>query len=203
MIDTGPLDVGVDAPPTGLLSITKESRSGVSENLTAEGSLDWAHWGRNTVTAFNHRSPGGLILQGTTTGTAALPMLSSKKFVWSDGTPTTSASTSDGLVFTTIGEGQTFQVSASPTSTRTLRVYTGWANKAVGGITATLSDGSAPMAIATGSGGSSFSVDYDRFVIVFRSGTAGATLTVKFAKTASGGAASGSGSVDLFAATLQ
>ncbi len=197
-IDTAPPDTGMVG--TGALTITVERISGADVNLTAEGALDWAHWGHGTVTAFTHRAAfGGLIQKGDATGTAGITALSNKRFVWSDGSPTPSASTPDGLVFGTPGEGYAFDVAASPTTTRTLRVYVGWYRQAGGTISATLSDGSAAP-VSAPSAGNSLGVDYDRVVVTFRSATAASTLKIKAVRL---NTPTTGGSFDFFAATLQ
>jgi hypothetical protein len=190
-----------DTSPTGpVLTIAVESTSETDVNLTAEGTVDWAHWGNTAVTAFNHRAlGGGLIKPGSATGSPGMTGLSKKTFVWSDGLPTPSASTDDGLVFGTAGEGYAFDVAASLTKTRTLRLYIGWYSRAAGTVTATLSDGSAPAVMASSSG-SALGMDYDRFVITFRAASPTASVTIKATRTM--GAFAG-GSLDFFAATLQ
>jgi hypothetical protein len=197
--DTAVTDTGADSSGGPVLTITTEPTTAVEVNLTAEGTVDWAHWGFGTVDTFTHRlGPGVYIQKGAATGSAGTTALSMKKFSWSNGTPTAAASTSDGLVFGSTGEGYTFDVAASPTKSRTLRLYVGWYNRAKGTISATLSDGSAPPVMVS-SGGTATGVEYTRFVVTFRSA---ATATVTIQATRTTGTFAG-GSLDFFAATLQ
>jgi hypothetical protein len=208
-VDTAVVDMG--APDAivgpggdkGQLTINPQSITAADVNLTSEGSLDWAHWGLGSATGFNHKaSGGGLVTIGTPTGTPGPTGLSSKNFVWSDGTPTAATSTQDGLVFANIGDGYTFTVPATPLKTRTLRLYVGWYKEGYGTVTATLSDGSAPSVSASAGNVSGVGVEYTRFNVTFRSKASTATVTIK-ATRALPSSGSASGSMDYFAATLQ
>src|SRR5258708_2482987 len=79
-------------PPTGgqLSGTLEHPVTETSVNLTAEGTSDWAHWGLNNNTSFDHKSTGnGQISNIITTGTGPLQYPNNfTHFTWSDGTPT-------------------------------------------------------------------------------------------------------------------
>ena len=61
-------------------------------NLTAEGTLDWAHWGLAIKSDFDHKAGGASqISDVTTVGTVEQFPDALTGFSWSDGTPTASA----------------------------------------------------------------------------------------------------------------
>ncbi len=148
--DTGSTDTGSDTGTTGLLTGTgmQPSYSIFPVNLTAEGTLDWAHWGRGSATAFDHKATGGTaITSGTPSAAPNWYGGYSESFSWSDGTPlTTMPATSTGIFFDTAGKNIVFTSAADNASTRTLKVYLAWnagSTSTMGTITAHLSDSSA------------------------------------------------------------
>jgi hypothetical protein len=197
--DTGtPVDTG--PPLTGTLTLAGDVTTAADIDLSALGTADWAHWGKGSVTTFNHRATGGLIASGTALSSLMSTSLAvvTKKYIWSDGTPTASASTVDGVAASANADMYQFEVAASATTLRTLVVYVGSYLKATATVTATLSDGSAIPATATTTGTSG--VQYSKFTATFRAGKAGAKLTIKLTK---GTAGAGSSYLALHAATLQ
>src|SRR5512138_2619406 len=66
-------------------------------DLTAEGTLDWTHWGLNTETDFDQKSGGGNQLSNFTqiTGAVSNPVSqfgdAAVGFSWTDGVPTPNA----------------------------------------------------------------------------------------------------------------
>ncbi len=113
--------------------------------LSAEGSRDWAHWGKNGVTSFDHKSGVPTFFQtflklGTNIVTATDD---STAWSWIGGTPSLNASNSMTGVF--IGgytNGFELQLPAS-TNLRTAKIYVGLAS-ARGRLQAFLNDSSAP-----------------------------------------------------------
>ncbi|MBA3936440.1 MAG: immunoglobulin domain-containing protein [Planctomycetes bacterium] len=171
-------------------------------NLTAVGTIDWAHWGAGSGVSpwFDHKASGGgqisqiaAINNGPFGNDANSLMVCS----WSDGSPTASATgtTSDIRMINT-GDGVTITVPAD-TSPKTLRIYVTVYN-AGGTFSAHLSDGSAPD-YADGSffstGGSSAAC----YVLVYSAATGGQTLSVSWRM---GGQLGSWGSANLHAAAL-
>lgn len=152
-----------------------------SVNLTAEGTLDWAHWGLSTATDFDQKSGGANQISNFTQisggGTAARFDNALAAFSWSDGTPTASATGSTtGVYVGGLDDGFEFTVAAD-TTTKFLKVYAGCWN-AQARIEATLSDGSAAAFVdetlddyGTGSAGV--------YTIKFAANSAGQTLTIR------------------------
>src|SRR5947207_15024819 len=66
-----------------------------SVNLTTEGTSDWAHWGLNTATDFNHKATGGTQISNVSLigagSTKARFRDSASTYTWTGGTPTASA----------------------------------------------------------------------------------------------------------------
>lgn len=151
-------------------------------DLTAEGNLDWTHWGLATPTDFDQKSPvvneisnftaisgdGSEVSQFGNAATA---------FSWTDGTPTAGIDgTTTGVYISGLDNGFEFTVAAD-TTTKFLRVYAGGWNSRVH-VEATLSDG----------GGTEYvdeSLDdygvgtADVHTIKFAADSAGQTLTVR------------------------
>jgi uncharacterized repeat protein (TIGR01451 family) len=153
-----------------------------SINLTTEGALDWAHWGRNGPTAFDHK---GTVTQQITDitklGTNSVGWFNDcpTAFTWTDGYPTLSVlSTPTGIdVGGVVGNGFQITVPAS-TNLRTLKLYVGvW--YAQGKLEATLSDGSAP-AFVDSSMNRNNGASSGLYTINFKAGSAGQSLKIRF-----------------------
>src|SRR5262245_626744 len=122
---------------------------GTAINLTAEGPLDWVHWGLYTETSLDRKagvSPliSDFTLVGAPNGFAYAD--NRNGYSWSDGTPTASVTnTTTGVwAYSLPPMGSGFQISApADTGLRTLKVYVG-AYAARGRFEAFLSDNSAP-----------------------------------------------------------
>ncbi len=198
--DTGPFDTGADVGPTaGSLSGTGAQFTATPLSLSTEGALDWAHWGRNDVGAWNHKSGANLITQGTNGSPSRwgeFPIA----FTWVGGTPTATEATgtNDGIYHATIGNSFNFEVAAHHTQERTLKVYTTW-NGSTGTITGTLSDNSAPPWASTipPAGGTGNWIQVAVHTIKFRAGSPNQKLAVKITTTG------GIYGIALLAATLQ
>lgn len=150
-------------------------------DLTARGTLDWAHWGMGSPTSYAHKA--GVTQQisnFTKLGAAPVGWFSDNPttFSWTDGTPTASASnTATGVLTNTVGNGFQLTIPADE-NVKTLRLYVGvW--YAQGKLEATLSDGSAPAYVdtsVTNNAGSSHAV----YTISFNADSPGQTLTVNY-----------------------
>ena len=152
-------------------------------NLTAEGMLDWTHWGLNTESDFDQKSPGPNRISNFTPITGDLPNDifrfddAGVGYSWSDATPTPSATVSTaGLFIAGLTNGFQFTVAAS-TNTSILRVYAGAWNAQLH-FTASLSDGSAPAYVDesvddTGAGQAAI------YTVTFAADSPGQTLTVR------------------------
>jgi hypothetical protein len=168
--------------------------SATAANLTTEGIADWIHWGDASL---NRKSGVAAQLSGYTLiggGTVNKYSNDPRPLSWTDGTPTaTSTNNKNGVYVDGLGNGFSFTAPAD-TSTRTLTVHVGGWNSG-GTLLAQLSDGSAAnftdvTAAATG--------QYDRnYVISYKAGSAGQTLTVRWTMS------SGTGNVALNGAALQ
>ncbi|QVL50304.1 MAG: hypothetical protein KFB96_07670 [Thiocapsa sp.] len=189
------------SPAAGLLQTTL-SATASPVNLTAEGTLDWVHWGRSTPTDVN-RKAGAAAQIGTLTsidgtGFGRFSNGGRPAYTWSDGTPTASATTNAGVALFGAGRGYALTVPAD-TEARTLVVYVGgWNSNSR--LDVSLSDGSAaPYSVALSpSDGNPLRDDYDvRLAITYQAASAGQTLNLRYEQTSAGG------TVNFMAATLQ
>ena len=167
-------------------------------DLTAEGTLDWAHWGLVSAGSFNHKAAvtpqistfsniGGSVSQYSNNPTG---------FSWSDGTPAGSAVTTTTGVFVS-GVSRGFRITAAAdTTARTLRVYIG-AWHVQGHMVAQLSDGSAPDFVDTFAASSRGPVTLGLYVLTYRAGSSGQSVIVTFTQDSLA-----PGNVTLQAATL-
>src|SRR5262245_56265576 len=105
-----------------------QSLSNTNVNLTAEGRLDWAHWGLNSTNDFNHESGvSQAITNFTLAGSGPVELLTtnSVRFDWTNGTPTLSATNVTTGLFVT-GTANGFQFTApADTFLRRLNIYVG------------------------------------------------------------------------------
>ncbi|MEO8367681.1 MAG: hypothetical protein ABI806_00575, partial [Candidatus Solibacter sp.] len=166
--------------------------------LTTEGTIDWTHWGLNTVADYDHKSGaveqiGNFTLVGGTPGRYANNAVG---FTWTDGTPILSATNSTtGIYVPGLNQGFRLTVSAGTTS-RTLKVYVG-AWRAQGQIVASLSDGSAVDFVDGSLSNSAGVTTLGVYTLVYRAASPGQTLTVTFTNQSTT-----FGNVTLQAATL-
>ncbi len=176
----------------GLLSGSGTS-SAAAVNLTAEGGLDWVHWGDGSL----NRKAGvtAQISSDSVIGTGNVPTYSNdpRPLSWTDGTPTAiSSNNMNGIYINGAGQGFSFTAPAD-TTTRTLVVHVGgWYSGAT--LTAHLSDGSASdfVDVTTAATG-----QYDRnYTLSYSAGAAGQTLKVSWVMSC------GNGNVTLNAAAL-
>lgn len=166
--------------------------SGASFDLTASGTLDWAHWGLTGGTSFEHKATGGGRISGATVidggsgpGQYSDPVT---LFAWSDGTTTSSVSNTGTGIFTS--GGFEFTVPAD-TNSRVLKVYVGGSNSS-GKLTAHLLDRSSPDYVDTdassvGVGSTDGIHYYVVYTLVYQSAKAGQTLDIKWERNGGGG----------------
>jgi fibronectin type 3 domain-containing protein len=165
---------------TGSVSGIFQSATAGDVNLTAEGTLDWAHWALTDANSYNHKNiatpmisdvtplPGSPRAQGT---------ISTQTFTWSDGTPSAAAAaTPNDLGTFGFFHGFTFTVPAD-TTPRVLRVYVGVRNFR-GQLVARLSDGSAADAVNSSLFSTAGADTGGVYTIPYRAGSAGQTLSV-------------------------
>ena len=115
-----------------------------SVDLTAEGTLDWTHWGFDATNLFTRKATfAPRITNFVVFGTAPsqFPTNSVPQFTWTNGTPITEAATSNELAIVGSDAGFEFDVAAD-TTVRRLTLYFGLIGTHAS-IEATLSDGSA------------------------------------------------------------
>ncbi|HKS38236.1 MAG TPA: Ig-like domain-containing protein, partial [Verrucomicrobiae bacterium] len=164
---------------------------GADVNLTAEGPLDWVHWGLVTETTVNRKASvtpviGNFRVVDAPTGSAYVFRYADNYngYSWRDGTPLASVTNTPTGVWAydtpALGSGFEFSVPAD-TSVRTLKVYVG-TFAARGEFTARLSGSSAP-------GYTNSSLFNDRngpggvYSIDFAADSAGQQLTVRWVLT--------------------
>ena len=120
--------------------------AGTNIDLTAEGILDWAHWGLVDTNSFDHK--GGVTVQISNAvlfGTNSFQQYSTNLhgYSWSNGAPTIAATNSTtGISVTGLTNG--FQITAPANQVvKELKIYLG-AYKARGSVQILLNDSSAP-----------------------------------------------------------
>jgi hypothetical protein len=154
-------------------------------DLSAEGTVDWAHWGLTSASSFNHKSVMTQQISNYTrlgTGTIQRYTNNPNLYSWSGGTPTASAANIDtGLWVIGVNNGYQITIPAD-TSTRTLKVYVGVCFTR-GQFEASLSDGSAPVYIDTSLVNPS-ATSNRVYTLSYRAGSSGQTLTVKWTEIA-------------------
>ena len=122
-----------------------------SVNLTAEGSEDWADWGLNSATDFNHKNIASRQISDINKiGPRPTIRFSGSKLTtfWSDGSPTVGPGTNTAGIYT-YDTDNGFEINApADTTDRTLKVYVdAW--RCTGRLEVTLSDGSASPYVDT------------------------------------------------------
>ncbi|GEM_PF-2449537 len=186
---------------------------GPSYDLTALGTVDWAHWGHGgSDPSFDHKSTGGgqisdltqIAASGKPFGVAdPAPKWSVS---WTDGTPTASA-TADGRYYYTegLGNGWSLTVPADTSPRKFFLLCGGWGTH--GTLTAELSDGSAAAYSVdlwdTSAPNPETSMEHYSYLVQinYQAAAAGQTLTIRYIK-AQNDPRWNSGSVDIKAAWL-
>jgi hypothetical protein len=183
-------------------------------DLTALGTADWVHWGREKTELpkgqfhFDRMANGGNQISNVTLlGSAEVGMFATefRSVSWSNGTPTGSVNGERGAIWSAASvaaSGPTgFQLTApADTTPRTLYVYAGGL-RVTCKLTAHLSDGSAPdytVERLCGVGGEANYTYLHR--ISYNAASTGQTLTITYVKTTE---VDSHDSIDLIAAWLQ
>jgi hypothetical protein len=182
---------------TPLLSGTRVNIPG-STNLTAEGTTDWTHYGRQNSNDVNRKA--GTAPQILMSSNVAVKRFGSysRNFSWSDGVTggnlvASEASTTGGTYLDNTGDAYTITAPAG-TGTRTLRLYT-LCFRGSCALSAHLSDSSAADyndTVTNDTGGT-----YSMYTLTYRAGSSPRNLTVTWTYTNDT-----NGSLDLLAATL-
>jgi hypothetical protein len=120
-------DAGTTATAPYISSTTGSALLGI--DLTSEGRLDWAHWGLNKASDYNHKNiPNPLLWTLASVGTRPITLysgVSDTTFGWSDGIPTTSAMSRNGVQVSGVNEGFVVTAPAGVPDARVLRLYVG------------------------------------------------------------------------------
>jgi hypothetical protein len=174
-----PVEIFINTNGGSLTGTKSPVTAGV--DLTADGNLDWAHWGLAERNSFDHKF-GGVqqIPNFTTLGTNALQQLTDypTSFSWSDGVPTPSSSgTQTGVFITGLANGFEFSIPAS-TTTRTLKLYVGLYG-GQGNFQAFLNDFSAP-AFTDSSLKSFYGNAYGLYTLNFAAASPNQVLKIRF-----------------------
>jgi hypothetical protein len=183
-----------DAGCSGSLLTGTATAPPSSVDLTAEGVLDWRHWGLNDMVDFK-MTAGNRISDYTGVGSGTISNANETRgltFDWSDGSPRMSVT---GAPYATMvaGTGDGFEISVpAEAAMHTLAVYVSGEND-TGVLTASLSDGCVGDYTSTATDSQIFLAVHR---LTFRSAAAGARLRVRWVMTA------GVGAVGLHAATL-
>lgn len=92
--------------------LTRLDPPSATEDLTAQGTLDWSHWGTSSASSWDHKAGGASISNLSAVGSTGFSRLTSgvqPSVKWSDGTPTASnGGTSTGLTNSSSGNGRGF-----------------------------------------------------------------------------------------------
>jgi hypothetical protein len=180
----------------GTLTVTRFSfGSAIPFNLSAEGEIDWAHWGTFTATDFEQKAGVTHVIPNfTALGSGGVLSRFGGAFYidsWVDGTTDQRmANTQGGLQVTVLGNGYQLVIPAS-TTTQYLFLYAGRSGSAYQ-LEASLSDGPTSAVSVTNAAGSLQS----RFTIAFAANSPGQTMTIKYYQTTV------NGNVTLIAAAL-
>ena len=171
------------------LTVERIAGAWAPADLTARGTLDWTHWGLDSVTSLNRKDiptpqVSDYILLGA--GSVIQWIYLPTSFSWEDGTPTAVASEVMSAIFVDSqaqsGDGFRLEVAADTTS-RALELYAScWCARC--GLVASFSDASAPAASDT-----SFDVPvgidfrYSVFLLHFQAAASGQTLIIDYTIT--------------------
>ncbi|MEM7220376.1 MAG: putative Ig domain-containing protein [Pseudomonadota bacterium] len=171
-----------DVDPSILTVVNDNISNGTTVDLTALGASDWRHWALSSASTSNRKAtlPAPIIPDFTTIGGANPQLYTASRadYTWSDGVPTASVTTSNGLRMADEGVGLQMVLPADR-SPRTLVMYVG-VDASSGRFTATLSDNSKPAVIETITQASGKRTR--RLTINYAAASAGQTLTVSYVK---------------------
>jgi len=170
-----------------------------TQNLTAQGNSDWAHWGLNSSTSFDHKTGVTSQISNYTVvngeaGQVASFSGSPVNYTWTDGIPNrTATATNTGVYISGQNRGLQIRVPADATP-RQLTVFMGvFATQAR--ITVHLSDNGAADNVDTSFASSGSQAG--AFTVRYTAASPGQSLTVTILQNTSGG------NVNLQSTTLQ
>jgi uncharacterized repeat protein (TIGR01451 family) len=167
----------------GSISGSMVSSPAGSVDLTAAGIIDWAHWGRNGPSTFDHKAgvTPQKISNVTKIGSGGLSWFADcpTTFSWTDGTPTLNVLNTPTGINTNGAVGNGFEITVpADQTTKTLKLYVSvWFTQ--GKLEATLSDASAPAFVDStlnNNAGSSFGL----YTINYKAASPGQTLKIRF-----------------------
>jgi hypothetical protein len=153
-------------------------------DLTADENLDWAHWGMDGSSGFDHKSDvPQQISNYTQVGSDTVQQTSGYPtyFGWSDGTPNANGGTYTGISVGGLANGFEFTIPAA-SYTKTLNLYVGL-YAAQGNLQAFLSDFSA-SAYTDQSLSSLYGNAYGLYTFTFSTPAYGQTLHVRYTSQA-------------------
>ena len=188
----------------GVLDVTAASLADGDIDLTAEGTLDWGHWGYAGSSSWERKALGGVISDASLLGSGAKHAVTGVGVTstWSDGTPT--ASVLHTATSIAVSSPDTLQLSAGATNAmHLLRLYVGGKN-ARARVLMHLTDSSAPDYVDDQFGsGSSWHATY---TAVYRTAIPAQLLAIEVSDEADavGGACTGGDCfVELLSVTAQ
>ncbi len=150
-------------------------------DLSAEGVLDWVHWGTDSATSFDRKSPvTNLISNFTQLGSSVLQQQTALTlgYSWTNGVPTASAANSTtAMSVSGLNDGFQVQVFAG-TNQQKLSLYAG-SYLAQGKLEAYLSDSSA-ASVTNSALNATSGENSGVYVIDFAAASPGQTLFVRF-----------------------
>jgi hypothetical protein len=167
-------------PTAGLLQVTSAAPA-TTTNLTAEGKLDWVHWGSEKPEGLHRKKGVTAVLSnftkigaGTVKGYSGNP----NHFSWTDGvTPPSNSAAKGGVLVEGTGSGFELTVPAD-TTPKTLRVYVG-ALRSTGKFEASLSDNSASP-YSNNSPSNKDSTTTAVYTVNFKTASAGQKLILRY-----------------------
>jgi hypothetical protein len=153
-----------------------------TQNLTTQGTADWAHWGLNSSTSFDHKVgvtsqiSNWTVVNGEAGQVAQKPGVGSPvSYNWTDGTPSHSVgSTTTGVYISGQNRGLRIYVPADPT-TRTVTVYLG-VSATQAKVVAHVSDNSVPDFVDTSF--SSTGSQVGAYTFIYSAASSGQTLAI-------------------------
>jgi hypothetical protein len=173
-ITSTPVVLTVGAASGIITLLTREAQG--TYNLTAEGGLDWEHWGLGGDPGLDQKATGGNKIGAyieVGTGFAGQFGNAPGVYQWHDGTPTTASTNTTAVYKGGIGHGFELDIQAAQTN-RVLHINVG-SFSCIAHVEASLSDGSALQFVdETLPSGTSA-----RYNIEYRAGSAGQTLIFK------------------------
>jgi hypothetical protein len=167
------------SPVTGTIVVSRTAiPNGSTIDLTSEGIIDWKHWGFGGVAGVDRKATGGGLISDYISIGPGIPASSTPPvtYIWSDGTPNTSASHTGGIK--AVGAGNGFEITVPAASyERVLNLYN-TLNSATMHFEASMNDGSAYAYSNDSWSGSGNNTS--RWQVRFANSTPGTFLRVRF-----------------------